>query len=71
MKINDAKSFGETIKKRRKELGYTQAYISSFTGYSTSFISDLENGKATCEIGKCITLSNLLDLDFLIEPRGK
>ena len=32
---------------RRKELGYTQSYISEFTGFSVSFLSDLENGKST------------------------
>ena len=70
MKIIDTKTFGEAIKNRRKELGYTQAYISKFTGYSTSFLSDLENGKETCEIGKCISLANLLGMDVLLNPRG-
>lgn len=71
MKIIDSKALGEAIRKRRKELGYTQAYLSGFTGFSVSFISDLERGKATAEIGKTIDLINLLGLDLEVEKRGK
>lgn len=70
MVISDAKMFGETLKKRRKELGYTQRYISEFTGFSISFISDLENGKSTAELGKAIYLANMLGLDIVINARG-
>ena len=49
MIVTDPFKFGQAIKKRRKELGYTQRYISEFTGFSISFISDLENGKSTAE----------------------
>lgn len=71
MKIINSKALGESIRKRRKELGYTQAYLSDFTGFSVSFISDLERGKATAEIGKTIDLINLLGLDLEVEERGK
>ena len=56
MVIGDAKEFGNAIRERRKALNYTQAYIASFTGFSTSFISDLENGKPSAELGKAITI---------------
>ncbi len=45
MKVIDSKSIGQAIRNRRKELHYTQAYLSDFTGFSISFISDLERGK--------------------------
>ena len=70
MKITDAKSFGSALRQRRKELGYTQAFLSDLSGFSTSFLSDVENGKATCEIGKCIHLANLLGLDVELKERG-
>ena len=68
--ITDAKSFGKAIRERRKELGYTQAFISEFSGFSISFISDLENGKSTIELGKSIYLANLLGLDCSLTVRG-
>ena len=70
MKIMDAKSFGLALRQRRKELGYTQAYLAEFTGFSVSFISDLERGKPTAELGKAIFLANLLGLDIAVTPRS-
>ena len=69
MKITDAKSFGQAIRQRRKELHYTQAYIAEFTGFSISFISDLEIGKATAEIGKALYIANILGLDICCVKR--
>ena len=68
--ITDAASFGKTIRKRRKELGYTQAWLSEFSGFSVSFISDLENGKPTAELGKAIYLANLLGMDCHLTVRS-
>ncbi len=68
--ITDAASFGEELRKRRKHLGYTQAFLSEFSGFSVSFISDLENGKSTAELGKAIYLANLLGLDLVLSPRA-
>ena len=70
MKISNASDLGTIIKIRRKELHYTQAYLSEHTGFSISFISDLEHGKVTAELGKAIYLINLLGLDLSVEKRG-
>lgn len=69
MKVKDAKDFGKLLRDRRKKLNYTQAYLSEVSGFSASFISELENGKPTAEIGKAIYLANLLGLDFMLEER--
>ena len=69
MKINNAKDFGRALKEQRQKLGYTQKYISEYTGFSVSFISDLERGKETAEIGKALYLVNLLGLDIQLNPR--
>lgn len=69
MTITDAKSFGEAVRKRRKDLGYTQAFLSEFSGMSVTFISDLENGKRTIELEKAIRLANLLGLDIVLTER--
>ena len=69
--ISDAKSFGQALRQRRKDLGYTQAFLAEFSGFSVSFISDLENGKSTAELGKAIYLANLLGMDCSLTPRGE
>ena len=70
MHINSSKDFGEIIRKKRKKLGYTQKYICEVSGISASFISDLENGKASVELGKAIYLANLLGIDIDLNERG-
>ena len=70
MKISDAKSLGAAIRERRKELKYTQAFLSEFTGLSASFISDLERGKPTSEIEKTLLVINMLGMDLCLEKRG-
>lgn len=71
MLFTDAKEFGQIIRERRKKLNYTQGYISAMSGLSISFISDLERGKSTIELGKAVFLANLLGLDCSLEARGK
>ena len=70
MRADSAKSFGEAIRRRRKELGYTQTFLSQTCGFSVSFLSDLENGKETAELGKSLYLASLLGLDVKLEARG-
>ena len=70
MRITDSKSLGQTIRMRRKELNYTQAYLSEFTGLSVTFISDVENGKSTVELEKTLRLIHILGMDLLVERRG-
>ncbi len=55
---------------RRKELHYSQAYLSEFTGLSISFISYLERVKPTAELEKTLRVINILGLDVFVEKRG-
>ena len=70
MKIKNAADFGQIIRKRRRELGYTHEFVAEFTGVSVTYISQLERGKKTAEIEKAIMLANVLGLDLCIEKRG-
>ena len=70
MIITDAESFGRAIRKRRRELGYTQGFLAEVTGFSVSFISDLERGKETAELGRALYLAGCLGLDVDMSGRG-
>ena len=61
MKITDSEGLGNIIRNRRKE----------YTGLSVSFISDVERGKTTVEIGKVMQLISILGLDININVRGR
>ena len=54
VKINNSQDFGKMLR----------------TGFSVSFISDLENGKETIEIGRAFKLANSLGLDIELNERG-
>jgi len=69
MKANDTSTLGKAIKDRRRELGLKQKDVADATGFSVSFISDLENGKPTAELGKSIHIINMLGMDLNVEVR--
>jgi y4mF family transcriptional regulator len=70
MKINDSKDLGAAIRARRKQLGLTQSELASVSGCSLTFLSDLERGKPTAELGKAILVVSMLGVDMLFEQRG-
>lgn len=69
MRVYDARTFGEALRKRRKELGYTQAEVAAFSGCSAAFLSALENGKETAEIGRAMRVLNVLAIDLEAKRR--
>ena len=56
---------------RRRELGYTQAFLADYAGISASFLSELENGKETIQAGKMMDVISLLGMDICIINRGE
>jgi len=57
---------GRIVKKERKAMGLTQAELALTSGTGMRFISDLENGKSTCQIGKTLTVLKTLGLRFTL-----
>lgn len=57
---------GGMVKKHRKAMGLTQAELALTSGTGTRFISDLENGKPTCQLGKTLTVLRTLGLRLTI-----
>lgn len=59
-------SIGQEIKARRKLLGMNQAELAMVSGTGVRFISDLENGKPSCELGKTLSVLRNLGLEIQI-----
>ena len=61
---------GSNVKTRRNELGMNQPQLADICGNGIRFISDLENGKPTMQIGKVLETLHVLGLDLYISERG-
>ncbi len=60
MILKTVKDIGNLVKKTRKKQNFTQIELAQLSNVGTRFLSDLENGKPTCEIEKVLkVLSNL------------
>lgn len=69
-KIYDTAELGALIKSKRAKLEITQSQLADVSGSGTRFISELENGKQTIQIGKAIETLHMLGLDLYISERG-
>ena len=61
---------GILVKMRRKELGLNQSELALASGTGRRFISDLENGKESCELGKALRVLNGLGIEFVRNPKA-
>jgi len=69
--IPDAAEFGAILRQRRKARGYTQSQIAALCGTGVRFVSDLENGKPTAELGKALAVAQALGIDIVARMRGE
>ena len=64
--IRDCVALGRKVRELRREQGVTQAQLAGLANTGIRFISDLENGKATCQIGKVLRVIETLGFDMCI-----
>jgi len=53
---------GQCIRDERKVQGLTQRELAMAANTATRFISDLENGKPTCQVGKVLQVITCLGI---------
>ncbi len=68
-KAATAANIGAAIRKKRKEDGLTLADAAALCGVGYRFLSDLENGKPTVQMGKVIRVLTALGLDLYVASR--
>jgi len=62
---------GQIAKRARKTLGVTQKDVALTSGTGLRFIIELEQGKATCQIGKVLTVLHTLGITMQLNfPDG-
>jgi y4mF family transcriptional regulator len=60
---------GLIIKNQRKSLGLTQTEIALSCGVGIRFISDLENGKPSCQIEKALLVMESIGLNIIFNGK--
>ena len=58
---------GKAIRDLRRSQGVTQAQLAGLSNTGVRFISDLENGKETCQTGKMLHVLAILGVDIVIK----
>lgn len=68
-RIATAADIGTAVRKKRKEDGLTLADAAALCDVGYRFMSDLENGKKTVQVGKVLKVLAALGLNMTIEAR--
>ena len=68
-KITTPEELGRIIRHKRKETGVLQEIAAGMAGVGTKFLSQLENGKETAELGKTLQVLRKMGLEVYIFPR--
>lgn len=69
MVVYEVKDIGKALRIARKAQGLTQRDLADACRCGTRFISDLENGKQTIEMGLAIRVLNTVGLDLCLVER--
>jgi transcriptional regulator with XRE-family HTH domain len=70
-KVSTPLEIGQIIALKRKDIGLKQEVAAGVSGVGTKFLSQLENGKETAELGKTLQVLNGLGLELYIFPRSQ
>ena len=60
--LRTPKALGAAIRARRKHLGATQAELAGLAAVGARFVSEVERGKPTAELGRVLRLLDRLGL---------
>lgn len=70
-KVQDAKDIGQIVRRRRKDAGLTLQQAAGMAGVGVRFLSELERGKSTLQIGLAISVLQLFGIDLYVHVRGE
>ena len=70
MRVTTMTELGVLIREERLRQKLTQTDLAGISGVGITFISQLENGKKTAEMGRVIRVLTMLGIDLYAERRG-
>jgi y4mF family transcriptional regulator len=68
--ISTTAELGALIREHRRRAGVRQADAAALCGVGTRFLSEVERGKETAEIGRVLQVPTRLGLELRVTPRG-
>lgn len=68
--IQTTKAFGSAIRRARKDRGLSQVELAALAGVGRPWLSELETGKRTAELGRALSVLSALDLAVAFVPRA-
>ena len=69
-KIRTVGDIGGAIRAKRTAIGIRQEQLAALAGVGPRFLSEIENGKESAEVGKVLHVLHRLGLEVSIRPRG-
>lgn len=70
-KVTNPQELGQLIRQRRKAARLTLKEAAGLAGVGVRFLSELERGKPTLQIGLAIEVLQLFGLELHVYPRGE
>lgn len=70
-KVGSHLHLGALVRRKRLELGMKQVEVAGLAGVGIRFLSELERGKATLELGRVLQVLARLGLEVWLLPRGE
>ncbi|PKL94620.1 MAG: transcriptional regulator [Gammaproteobacteria bacterium HGW-Gammaproteobacteria-8] len=64
--IRTAEDLGAVIRRARKAQGLTLEQLSGLSGLGIRFLSELERGKASAQLGKALDVARLLGIEVFV-----
>ena len=69
-KVRNVGDIGGAIRAKRTAIGMRQEQLAALAGVGPRFLSEIENGKESAEVGKVLHVLRRLGLEVSIRPRG-
>lgn len=68
--IQTSTAFGSAIRRERRDRGLSQADLAKRAGVGRPWLSELETGKRTAELGRALLVLSALDLAVTLVPQS-
>ncbi len=66
--VQTSKAFGSAVRRRRTDQGLSQVELAARAGVGRPWLSELETGKRTAELGRALSVLSALDLAITFVP---